>query len=800
MIPVGTSSSESHKGRGLLRRGSVWQLGYFCSWRNHSRKKEKQNGQEVGRLIPELKARPLFYLLGGIVVVYAFLAGLRTIAEFDLFWPMATARWALQHHQIPSVDVLSYTAAGRPWIYPIGSGFSLYGAYLLGGYALLSWLAAFVCAGVAALTLRRGSVVSAALAILAVPLIASRVTPRAEMFTVVLFAATLSLLWEQHETGRAELWLLPALMAAWVNLHPGFVAGLGLLAAYVMLEVLDMAWPDRQSAALIRLRRAWPWLVATVGATLLNPWGWNVFRVIMRQEAAMGAHSELILEWAPIPLNWMHIKAGLSPRDPDSFFVLLLVVILAVPIALLHRQIGAAILLCVATFFPIRHGRFTALFSIVVVIVGSAALTPVARALKQKIADMRLRSIATFAAVLPLLVLAGVRTKDISSEWTYLSGTNLVSFGAGLSWWFPEDAAAFVERNNLPGQIFSTGSEGGYMAFRLGPKYKNYIDGRAIPFGTELMLRSMKLKATPPDSPQWRQEVERYDINVIMLPLGRFLALQFFPALKDFCESDQWRPVYLDEVSVVFLRRRPETEDLIQRLQINCATAPLPAVPSAGNGIKAFNRWANAASVLRALGRNAEALSAANKALSIFPDSGYVHFLRGHMFQEAGNLQEAEKDYLQATKLEPNLVAPWSALGGFYQEIGRMPAAIDAWKHAAGVSRWPWEPFVNLGYANLQARHPKEALAAFDAAASSLPARYDLVVDNTFMANIAHGRARSWDYLGNLPRAISYEEEAARLLPDSDLWQQLASLYDRAGRPGDAQRVRAQAMAFAQRR
>jgi hypothetical protein len=40
-----------------------------------------------------------------------------------------------------------------------------------------------------ALQLRGGSSVSAALAIIAVPLIASRMTPRAEIFTIVLFAA-----------------------------------------------------------------------------------------------------------------------------------------------------------------------------------------------------------------------------------------------------------------------------------------------------------------------------------------------------------------------------------------------------------------------------------------------------------------------------------------------------------------------------------------------------------------------------------------------------------------------------------
>jgi tetratricopeptide (TPR) repeat protein len=363
-----------------------------------------------------------------------------------------------------------------------------------------------------------------------------------------------------------------------------------------------------------------------------------------------------------------------------------------------------------------------------------------------------------------------------------------------LSWWFPERAAAFVEGENLPGQIFGTIEEGAYMAFRLGPRYKDYIDGRAIPFGAEFMLRSVRLKATPPDSPEWKQETERYDINVILLPIGRFSALQFFPVLKQFCESDLWRPVYLDEVSVVFLRRRPETEDLIRRLQVNCLNAPLPAVPAAGTGIKAFNQWANAASVLHALGREAEALTAANKALAIFPDSGYLHFLRGHMSQEAGNLREAEQDYLLATKLEPNLVAPWSALAESYQDVGNMPAAIDAWEHAAGVSRWPWSSFVSLGYANLQAHRPKEALAAFDSAAGSLPARYDLIVDNTFLANIAHGRSRSWSYLGDLRRAISFEEEASRLLPDADLWLQLADLYDRAGRTGDANRVRGQVM------
>src|SRR5208337_5496550 len=127
-----------------------------------------------------------------------------------------------------------------------------------GGYTLLSILGAASCVTTTALLLRRGSWVTAALAILAVPRIALRSTPRAEIFTMVLLAAFLTLLWQQYETGRARLWLLPLLMLAWVNLHLGLTAGLGLIAGYILLECMELAWPDRRGSAIDHLRRAWP--------------------------------------------------------------------------------------------------------------------------------------------------------------------------------------------------------------------------------------------------------------------------------------------------------------------------------------------------------------------------------------------------------------------------------------------------------------------------------------------------------------------------------------------------------------
>ena len=46
---------------------------------------------------------------------------------------------------------------------------------------------------------------------------------------------------------------------------------------------------------------------------------------------------------------------------------------------------------------------------------------------------------------------------------------------------------------------------------------------------------------------------------------------------------------------------------------------------------------ANAAAVLQALGRSSEALEAGNQALAIFPDSAFVHFLRGNLREQMRN-------------------------------------------------------------------------------------------------------------------------------------------------------------------
>ena len=347
----------------------------------------------------------------------------------------------------------------------------------------------------------------------------------------------------------------------------------------------------------------------------------------------------------------------------------------------------------------------------------------------------------------------------------------------------------------FPGEIFNNYDEGGYIAWRLGPERLDSVDGRGDPFGPELIERSGSLMASLPDSSEWQSEADRYGINAIIVPLGRYDALQFFPLLRQFCSNETWRPVYLDEVSAVFVRRTPQTEALIQRSQIDCANAPLPVNSTARSGSKAFNQWANAASLLSALGRKSEAFEATTQALAIFPDSAYVHFLRGQLLAEFGKPQDAESQFLTATSLTPKPVI-WATLARMYEREGRVSEAIAAWEHVADLAPDPYLPLLSIGFDYLSENRPREALKAFDRSEGSAPAA--MKQDASLRGNLAHGRAMAWKALGNLKQAVSFEEETLRLTPGStDDWLELAQLYELEGRMGDAQQARERAASTA---
>jgi tetratricopeptide (TPR) repeat protein len=710
-------------------------------------------------------------ILGGLALLYAFLGGFHT-TDFDTGWHLATGRFVLQHHYVPTTDQFSYTAHGAEWIYPPATGIVFYLLYSIGGWAALSWLTAIACVAAIVITLRDNDAVTNTLAIIAVPAIAYRTVARADLFNTVLFAAMLHVMWSYYRGRESRPWLFPILMLLWANFHLGFVAGLGMLIGYIGVEVLELPFADRRGAAMSRLRKAWPWILLSFPATLLNPFGWKLYLGLLDQPLASKSWNYLIGEFArpPLPTVWQ----ALDWRDPQtSFWWLMAIAAVAVIVAVSRKQFGAALFLTGAAYVSLSRARFQAMFALVVIVVAGEVLGTVVIPAFRQIPRERLHIIAAVIVCL-FAVFVGIRGADLVTDSYYVRAADPALFGAGPSWWYPERAAEFVLREHLPGKILNDFNNGAYLMWKLGPDYPVYIDNRAMPFGVDLMFHQQWLAHQPPDSAAWRHEADKYGINTILLSAARYGGLSSFP-LTDFCASKNWRPVYLDDVAAVFLRNTPENVALIERLQIDCAKVAFEPPPNKGGyrgRAELFQFDANSAAILYVLGRDSEAWAALRRAQELFPDDAGVHLAQGQLYQAHGQLDQAEREYRESLRLKETSVG-WNALGMLLASEKRWDTAAKGFDHAARIDVYPHRMYLQAGEAELAMGDAHAALATFEKARATDPFVEDAAPFGAeFNAELAEATARAYTMLGDSPRAATYTAEAQRARQQAEQLQQ----------------------------
>ena len=105
-------------------------------------------------------------------------------------------------------------------------------------------------------------------------------------------------------------------------------------------------------------------------------------------------------------------------------------------------RIGAAILLAGGMVEAIRHVRFQAIFAILVVVIGGTLFSELGELpfFKGK------RAAIGIGFALGALIVVTLRTRDLLTQRHYVNAGEIALFGAGESWWFPEKAMDFLER------------------------------------------------------------------------------------------------------------------------------------------------------------------------------------------------------------------------------------------------------------------------------------------------------------------------------------------------------------------
>ena len=109
-------------------------------------------------------------------------------------------------------------------------------------------------------------------------------TLRPQLWTLLFLLILCRLLVERRV--RTQRWL-PVLFALWANLHGGWIVGVGVLAAWSGVDALATRRLDPQRLVVV---------FASLGATLLTPYGWGLWR-FLASTVRMGRD---ITEWQPL--------------------------------------------------------------------------------------------------------------------------------------------------------------------------------------------------------------------------------------------------------------------------------------------------------------------------------------------------------------------------------------------------------------------------------------------------------------------------------------------------------------------
>lgn len=488
----------------------------------------------------------LWVTFAGLIGLSIGLLSYFRVVDLDLFHELAWFREVLETGELPLTDSFAYTTTISPIVHhEWGTGAVLYlWTVSLGtgatGLAVLRLLLLVGTATLVTLVARtRGASWPALLAgaPLAVIMFVPGLSPiRAHMFTFLLLAVLLALLQKvaSADDNRQLLWLIPMFLL-WINMHAGFVVGLGMLGLYTLERASRLAINEGVRKAWGVTRWHWMMIAASSFLILITPYGVD-YPVYLLNAIIMDRPQ--IAEWAPI---W---QASFAPVALPVFIASLL----AFGYSLLRTgerwQDPGALMVVIAAVFAADSIRFLPIYAVMWGAFVPAALTgsPLARLM----AGWWERGGPIFTLVVATLGLTGFWKAAHQNPLTVtVPGTS------GEIFYYPVGAVEYLNQTNFSGNLMTPFEVGAFVSWHLYPHVKVGMDSRyEVAYPPALSEEVMDVYAGRRD---WRNLVERFPTDGILAPTGGALAANLRNARGQ--SKPRWEVVYRDDGYSVFLRR-----------------------------------------------------------------------------------------------------------------------------------------------------------------------------------------------------------------------------------------------------
>ncbi|TLM63132.1 MAG: hypothetical protein FDZ69_12525 [Deltaproteobacteria bacterium] len=538
----------------------------------------------------------------------------RALTDPDFWWHLKTGELMVRGRALLAADPFNFT--GDPatvtlrermilqgyWLWQVVAyGFYRLGEFagikLLGGLTLLATYAA-----VGRSLLRSRVRPEVALPLLAVSLyLYFRFYPleRPQVISFLCAAVLVGFLVAVRR-GERPSWLLYPLMAVWANMHGGVIVG----AVLLILFAAGSAWDLRGEPARLRAI-AW-WCGGGILASFVNPVGLDYY-------------------WGTLELMNRGMTEGVT-EFRSSFWVFSygtkaiawLWLLLAVHFAALGRdgRRGSAAEWLVSLFLAVGGVLYmrNVAFAAVALLPLTACAVERALAALPAVRGPRFRSAGPAAAGLAI-VLLGYACVD-AWRWRGEEAVNQDSV--------PRELAEFLDRVPLEGNLFNEYTWGGYLLWKLHPKYRLFIDGRAIDeraYGDYFTISGASLRDAG-GTPEYKRLIDDYRIDyVAMHNQMEFGLVQ--KLLKYLLADREWVPIYLDASGFVLARSTAATRPVIDRHRI---------------AKKAFLD---------------QLLGYYNQALQAAPQRADFYLGRGELLGYIGRYDEAARDFATVRQLDP---------------------------------------------------------------------------------------------------------------------------------------------------
>ncbi|HEV2620015.1 MAG TPA: hypothetical protein VGU23_08785 [Acidobacteriaceae bacterium] len=442
----------------------------------------------------------------------------------DLWWHLATGQWILQHHAIPHADPFS-VLSGRPWqayswLFEVIVTRLFNRLGLVGIVAYTSTLVFAITLAIYTMVQRLQADISVAALITAAAAysLGHLYTPRPWLFTILFFVLELTILTHARRSGRLRplLWL-PLIFALWANLHIEYIDGL-LVLCLAFTESIAARW---WSAAETRLRptATGSILLASLAATLLNPYGWHVYSVVFDYSSRLANQASA--------LNSVSELQAMPFRDAGDFLILLLALASAAALAAKRRFVlfETALLLfaVVLSFRSQRDLWITAVVS--AMILASGIVT-------------RRKSVASSKFALPVAVAAAALLLPIAFRIRHVDNARLQASVATI---YPAAAVQAIRAGGYPGPLFDDYNWGGYLIWSL--HLPVTMDGRASFYGDQRIGRSLSTWNAAPD---WASDPQLTSSRVVIGPAKA--------ALTQLLRTNpHFRLIYEDKLATAFI-------------------------------------------------------------------------------------------------------------------------------------------------------------------------------------------------------------------------------------------------------